>query len=317
MEYDKHLQGSYTSDGNERDLELPFIPDHFELIDQSQWGDATAVSNIKSEWYRGQADGAALGWTQVITTNALASEAVSANGYTLLDSSQNQLGAPLAASAITAAAPPVVSMADTSGLANGDVVLVQGSTGMLQVAGLPFTIGSLIANTSIELSYMDAAGFAAPATAGVIRKINFPNRYLPKLRNIVSISQAASAVVVFSADHGYSVGQQLRLSVPAEFGMGEANGLQGLVTAINAGANSVTLDINSSSFSAFAYPTSAVAGSGVSFASAQPIGGVADSFVSAFGDNDFKGLRIGSAVVGEAASVMRWKASRAAGLQND
>lgn len=59
--------------------------------------------------------------------------------------------------------------------------------------------------------------------------------------------------------HGMIVGQKVKLSVPAEYGMAEINGLEGNVTAINTTNNTITLDIDSSSFSAFAFPATAAA----------------------------------------------------------
>lgn len=319
MEYDKFIQGTYTSDGLAREIVLPFEPDHFEVKDQTKWGDTTAVTNIKSEWFLGFADASALGYTQTVTSNILVSSAVSSGGFTLLDSSVNPLGSPLTGSAVTAAEPAVVSLASTAGLVNGDVVLIAGTTGMLQIAGLPFSINAVVANTSISLEFSGVAATTATApaaSAAVVRRINFPNIYIPKLRYVTRITQASSAVITLSTVHGFAVGQQLRVNIPSEFGMTEMNGRSGFVTAINTTTNTVTVDINSSSFTAFAYPLSAVAGAGVSFPIVQPIGEIAESFDGSFTDTGFVGINIGLSVVGTSGSVMRWQASRAARIDN-
>jgi len=88
-------------------------------------------------------------------------------------------------------------------------------------------------------------------------KIVAPNREVydsifPAKRVIANISRAASAVVTTLVDHGYSVGQKVRINVPATSGMVQMNGLEGKITAVTAGT--FTVDINSTAFTAFNFP---------------------------------------------------------------
>lgn len=67
-------------------------------------------------------------------------------------------------------------------------------------------------------------------------------------KTVTSISQAASAVIGFGTTHTYIVDDTVHLSSVS--GMTEINGLRGTVTAI--GANDITVDIDSTLFTAFA-----------------------------------------------------------------
>src|SRR5690606_30964450 len=106
-------------------------------------------------------------------------------------------------------------------------------------------IGNLVANTSVELSYMVAPGSAA--TSATIRKVNYQPIYYPRRRFITAITKASSAVVTLSVTHGLTVGQRVVFNVPAAFGMTEINSLRGQITAINTTTNTVTVNIDSTS----------------------------------------------------------------------
>ncbi|MDX2350408.1 MAG: DUF2460 domain-containing protein [Porticoccus sp.] len=67
-------------------------------------------------------------------------------------------------------------------------------------------------------------------------------------KTVTSISQAASAVVGFGTTHSFIVNDTVHLSSVS--GMAEINGLRGTVTAT--GANDITVDIDSTLFTAFA-----------------------------------------------------------------
>jgi hypothetical protein len=92
-----------------------------------------------------------------------------------------------------------------------------------------------------------------------------PNQYLPPVIQIPSsliitaITQASPMVITvaignFSTEaNTYIVGMLVKLFVPQSYGMYQANGLTGTITAIN-GSN-FTLNINSSQFDAFVIPS--------------------------------------------------------------
>mgnify|MGYP003652602754 CR=1 FL=1 len=79
--------------------------------------------------------------------------------------------------------------------------------------------------------------------------------YYPHRRTISAITKATNAVVTFSEDHGYVVGQILSFRVNSDFGMFQINQVQGKVLDIPT-TSSATVDIDTSSWDAFAVPGS-------------------------------------------------------------
>lgn len=294
------LTGSFLSDGLARNLSLPSGYQKFSMVNLTDVGSAAAATPVMraSATSLMPAGSAYLN----LKTNGAATlqleSMITVDGFTFVaDSGALSPSAPIAVTGVTNAAPPVAATASTAGLANGDIVRLSNTTGALNLGGIDFTIGSLVANTSFELAYMVAPG--AAAVAGFWRRIPFDARYYPRNRVITSISQAASAVIVMSVTHGFTVGQKVRINVPKECGMVEMNGLLGTITAINTATNSITVDINSSGFSAFTFPTSAQAAAGVSYAQVVPVG---EAATAPFGNNlddatfntSFSGVIIGS-----------------------
>lgn len=313
-EYDKAISGYYTADGNAKSFSLPFAPDWIEVkIQGNASGDnweSTANPGVVKEayWYRGMAQGSAL---TTKNTNSAATDTkdfLTSGGISTFVTDPALLGPALTGSGagtITNAAPPVVTVAATTGLSDGDTVLITQSTGALQISSIPFTIDT-VTGTTFELAYMGAPGSAA--TNVVARKVLYPEIFTPKLRYITSVTTGATTTVTFSTTHGYVVGQTLRFHCASEFGMVQLSDLQGKVLSVNTGTNSVVVDIDSTSFTAFAFPTSAVASNGVTFPHACPIGEQADQFDAAFVDNGTYGMLFGSAIAGPNGALVLWKA---------
>ncbi len=300
------LTGTFTSDGNVRYIALPCGYSEFRMVNITDIGSSAASTPVM----RAQGTSAMLAGSAYynLKTNGAATVAIETTtltgGFTFIADSGNQTpSAAVAITGITNATPPVVSTASTAGLSNLDIVRVYGTTGQLNIAGLDFTIDTIVTNTSFNLAYMVAPG--AAATAGFWRRIPFDSRFYPRNRYITSISKAASAVIVMSVTHGFTVGQEVRIIVPTGFGMLEMNNLLGVITAINTTTNSITVNIDSTGFTTFAFPTSAIAALGVTFAQVVPVGEAAINSVSQpFGnllddatDNvSFTGIQIGTTV---------------------
>lgn len=300
------LSGTFTSDGTAKNISLPSGYSEFRMINITDIGSTAASTPVmRAQGTSSMAAGSAY---YNLKTNGAATVAIESTtttgGFTFVsDSGSASLSAAVAITGITNAAPPVVSTGSTSGLNSGDIVRVYGTTGQLNIAGLDFTIDTIVANTSFNLAYMVAPG--AVATAGHWRRVPFDARYYPRRRYITSISQATSAVIVMSVTHGFTVGQEVRIVVPSAFGMTEINNQLGVITAINTTTNSITVNIDSSGFTAFAFPTSAVAALGVTFAQVVPVGEAAiNSSTQTYGnllddatDNvSFTGVTVGTTV---------------------
>lgn len=261
--------GSFTSDSTlQKQVALSCEPDFFWIRNRTAWGDDAAETSVESWYRRGMAAGAAQTADQAVTSGILSSEAVTSGGFTFIDTANPPSYAALATTAITGSAGTfVVTMANTGSIAVGDHVRLYGTTGELQIAGYSFQVTAVTANVSITLGYMASSGitFAADATAGSVKKY-IPNLMYPRWSYIANITQAAQAVVYFTAKNDYTPGELVSFRVPSEFGMEEINNLQARVLSVtnSSTVSSITLDLDTSGFSAFAFPTSAVAAAGVS-----------------------------------------------------
>ena len=71
----------------------------------------------------------------------------------------------------------------------------------------------------------------------------------------------------------------------------------------------MTVDINTTAFTAFAFPDSATAAAGVTFPQTVPIGDF-DVLSGAIDNQAFIGLRLGTDVVGVADDVVHWVATK-------
>lgn len=314
------LTGSFTSDGAVKNLTLPSGYDSFEMINITDIGSAAGATPVMraqgtssmsagSAYYNLKTNGAATNQIETTTTTG---------GFTFIsDSASRTIGASVALNGteINRANPAVASTGTTTGLVDSvSVVRLYNTTGMLQVSGMDFTVGTIVASTSFQLKYLDNTGFAADATSGQYRIINADPRFYPRSRYITAITQAASAVVTLSVTHGYTVGQLVRFNVPSAFGMTEINGLLGTITAINTTTNTITVNIDSTGFTAFAFPTSAVAAGGVTFAQVVPVGEAATSpyqnLLDDATDNvSFTGISIGTTVQ-TTGKVYQWFARK-------
>ena len=190
--------------------------------------------------------------------HTLANDVLASGSISVVNTSDSPVGAlDSTISAISNAAIPVVTITSTAALSAGDVVRLFNVTGAQQFGGMDFTIGNnTFSGTTFSLDY---APQIVAATSGSFRAIKYSPVYAPYTRNISKITQASSAVVTFTVDHEYTVGQVIRFNVSAAFGMSEINGKRGTITAVSAANNTITVDIDSSGFTAFAFPLTGAA----------------------------------------------------------
>lgn len=269
-------QGSFTSTGVGQKVILPSSADYFKVTNLTQMATTQNPGRgVVFEWYGGGlvADGAAIEYLKTNSTNALNATVVSSGGFTYVTTAPTvEAQAANAITGITAASPAVVSQ--NHSYSNGDFIRIYNTTGMLQIAGMVFQISNVSAGVSYDLIGLRAAGFAAPATAGNTRRVSKAAAVDPEFLYVTEITKATQAVVRLSVDPSpfYVVGMKVRFSVPSSYGMTEINGLTGEITAISSANYTITVDINSTSFTTFAFPTSALALVSQSFATIAPAG---------------------------------------------
>lgn len=278
-------QGRFTADGNSRQLEIRSDFDWMRVYNETAIAQGAADLGAEFYFQRGMTNGRGVIYTKLGTVAndpMTVGQIAASSGFTLLDTSGNPLLAAVATTDVSNVVRPIVLTGDTSGLAAGDVVRLTNQATDEQVNGYDFTIDTIVANTSFRLAGALAnVGGAGGAQAGFYRKINFDPLYYPRHRFIANITQAAQAVITLTVQSGYAVGQEVRVLVPNDqvagasvYGMTEMNNLLGTITAINdaVATQTITVDIDSTNFTAFSFPTAAQAATALRKAMVVPVG---------------------------------------------
>lgn len=300
--------GEYVSAGAQ--LIIPLQPSitKFEVYSLTKLN--AAVAFVGQELYSAKyVSGMSAGFAVRTRNNAgaftLVDDVIQSAGFTIYDSVNPQTfaSASLAAvGSISLANPAVVTTALAHGLATGDIVRLWSVANLNVLNGLTFVV-TVTGPTTFTIP-VDTTAQSAPGAGGFWQRIIPPVEWVPEARIITGISQAASAVVTTSVPHGYQIGGIVRLNVPANFGMSQINGQLATITALPS-ANSFTVNINSSGYSAFAFPQQAPAFAST-YAQSVPVAEVNSSFLSAQANLATKGIILGTSVVGAVGDEMRW-----------
>lgn len=288
-------------------------PDYFEMKNITQWGTDVA-QDVMWWWQRSMAQDTAKGINQTVTTGALNSVVLASGGISCYDTLNPPLFVGLTASAVNATTG-VATMANTGSIAVGDTVRLISPTGMLQAGGIPFTVTAVTANTNITLGYIGVVGAGVNATTTTVLKY-IPSRFRPRAFFISNVTKAVQAVITFTQAHDYVVGEEVSFRVPEGYGMTELNNRKGTVQSVT--ASTITVTIDTTGFTTFAYPASGVAlstkgpaigvpaGSGIYPNALQPHTTLED----AFDNRNTRIIHLGASIFTNSTSgdVWEWKA---------
>lgn len=290
-------QGKFTSDGLEKTLVLRSDVDWIRIFNKTECAATNINAGFEYNWQRG------FGTFSIMKYHPAADHTVGVNtvenSFALVDTSEFELSAINATvTAITNAAIPIVTAGSTAGLSTGSIVRMGSVATAHQLGGMDFSIDTVVDDTSFRLPYMSQ--LAVAGVAGSFRIINVDRQFYPKWRYVTGITAAASAVITLSVTHGYAVGQKVKVMVPTQanagvsiWGMTEINNMVGTITAI--AANTITLDINSTGFTAFSFASNA---DSVATALRRPVvvpvgGAVTDTYGPLMDDAVYDGSYIG------------------------
>jgi len=267
---------SFTSTGVGVKIILPSSADYFKTWNMTQLSATNPNTVTNGQWFGSKfgagASPAGQGIKTVKTTSMLDSDFAAGTGFTYVTTSPNvEAQAANAITAITAASPAVVSQTNT--YSEGDFVRIYNTTGMLQIGGMVFQISS-VSGSGYTLTGLRAAGFAAAATAGNTRRVSKNAAVDPEFLFITEITKATQAVVRTSVDPTpyYVVGNKVHFSIPSSFGMTQMNNLTGTIISLNSTNYTMTIDIDSSAFTTFAFPASTSSPTAQLFATLSPAG---------------------------------------------
>lgn len=253
---DNILSKRFTSDGTALEIIVPCDFDYINVVNITKMN-ADATNSPKYEFYVGMTNASQIRWDKSVTTGIMVPTRVATGGFTVVDTTQDSPGAPVTITDISNASPPVVSTATTTGLANGDIVRIinaVNSSSFDAYNGIDYTIGALSAGVSFTLAYMVAAGNSDTAQ---YRRIPYDPMYYPRRRIISKITTGTTTEIFMTVTHGFTVGQRVTFNVTSANGMTQLNGLRAQIIAINTTTNSITVNIDSSGFTAYSWPSPA------------------------------------------------------------
>jgi hypothetical protein len=259
-------QGTFTqpSTAVNQIIPLPSGADYFVTTNLTQMATTQGTGRVvRGEWYGGGliANNDGLRWKKTNSSSAINidnfSTSTASNGFTYVTSFPPPQAA-LTGTTITNANPAVASVTNT--YTEGDTVVIYNAVGMQQISGMTFTISS-VSGSGFTLLGLNASGFAAGATSFQVRRVNQFTPVEPSFLFVTAITQAAQAQVTVSQANSVYLGQKLEFTIPASFGMVQLNNFNQpqskpvVVTSI-VDAYNFTINVNTTNYTAFAYPAS-------------------------------------------------------------
>jgi hypothetical protein len=278
-------QGTFTQPATAvaQIIPLPSGCDYMKVTNLTQMAAAAPTACVAGEWYGGglTAVNSGIRWRKAGSSAILIdsfSTATATNGFTYVTSFPAPQAA-LTGTTITAASPAVATVANT--YANGDQVIIYNAVGMEQISGMTFTVSS-VSPTAFTLLGLNAAGFATAATSFFVRRVTqnpvgVTTPVAPQDFQVTAVTQAVGAQVTTSQANMVFVGQKLDFTVPASFGMVQLNNFYQaqnkpiIVTSI-IDAYNFTINIDTTNYTAFVFPASALSPTAQLFATAAPAG---------------------------------------------
>lgn len=333
-------------------------PDWVFVKDITNWGaQSTAANPVYTEWFSSMAAGSYLAMGQPSATGAsvtlYASQGTS-GGFTFIDQTNPPTFSRVAVTAVNGTTF-VVSTGTTTGISVGDWVRLINITGAQQISGPNlYQVTAVSAGVSITLGYAASAVSAglvvANGTTGYYQKV-YPSQFLPNTLPVAYITQATQAVVYFFRQNPYVVGQLVDFQIPTPYGMTQLSNLTGksgsgpfssnpagaarvLSVTNSSTVSSITIDVDTTGFTAFQFPTSAAFAGGSSPAVCMPAGsGVVPlngsatipasppgtTLADAFDNKSQYVMNIGTSAVGVASATMQvfaFKADFVNGITN-
>jgi len=285
-EYNKIIRGNFTSTGVAKFLSLPMVPDTIEVWNETKYATTTNHIGISGMGFAESAAGT--GYITASNGTANVGVIVTSGGFSFISAGTYQYGPTFTITGIVASTG-VVTTSAPHGYSVGDTVLLYGTTGMLQIAGTTTTITAVGSTTTFTIGNIPTAGFAANATAGFVKKVLYPDLYVPFGNIITGITTGTTTTISTSVNHSFVVGQEVFFVIPQTtfvnttpvWGTTQLDSLsvvtttgvpqQAYIVSIT-NANTFVVNVNSTGFGAFTYPTSAEAALGITFPQVLAIG---------------------------------------------
>lgn len=290
-EYSRIARGTFVSTGAAQTIYLPFQPNLIKLTNYTAAATPAQNGVPFANWDVGMGQGG--GIMQIFNaTPVLTTDNITTNGFSTFSAGLDfQFGAQIQISGITKASPAVVTTASNHGYSTGDVVLFQGlyqssTTGMPQICNIPFVItvtGATTFTIPWNTNQSNYTALSASPSGAFVKKVLYPFLYAPGWGVITAITTGSTTVITTTAPHNLVAGQEVAFRIPSVWGTVQLNSLPnntipgspiyGYVTTVNSSVQ-VTVNINSSSYTAFNTNQTVASVPGLSFPMIVAVGDV-------------------------------------------
>ena len=298
-EYSKMAKGSYTVSSGTlgsvappvKYIYLPFQPDTVKFWNYTQFATPAQYGVPRAYWNSSMGQGFAA--VDVYKTGpALVTDVVSSNGISTFSAGLAlQYGASKQIVASTKGSTTSFQVTG-HGYSVGDTVIFEGlyqssTTGMPQMAGIPFTIVTITDANNFIVNYnsnnASYTNLSASPAGSVVKKVLYPFLYAPGEAVVTALSLSSSTTVTTASYHNFVVGQEVAFRIPSQWGTSELNSLPnslipgspmyGYVTSVTDNWTFV-VNINSSSYTAFTTAIAVSASIGLTFPQVVAVGDV-------------------------------------------
>jgi hypothetical protein len=189
------------------------------------------------------------------------------NGISYYNAAAPSVGPNIAISSFTPGTTTVFVTGSAHGFQVGDTVRIGNMTSAPQMGGLSMTVTAVGSTTQFTTLFNSSNAVTSVGTVYKTGSAYLPYKslYYPEVRAIAGFTLANPCVVTLLVQQNYQIGDVVRFNIPTVFTGGSQsqlnstnNGLPNEFTVIavnNAvGTQTVTLNVDSSSFTAFAWP---------------------------------------------------------------
>ncbi len=293
-EYSRLARGSFTTAASvvPQVVNLPFQPQRIKLINYTTYTTPAQYSITEANWDIAMGQGvasfeyiesASAPWIPAVdyTTNGISTFSA---GISLQFGPQQQV--------VSSTKGVTTSFLVTAhGYNTGDVVLFEGlyqtsTTGMPQLAGMPFVVTRVDANNftiNFNTNNSSYTALSASPAGAYVKKVLYPFLYEPGVAFISAIALGSTTTVTTSAPHNFVVGQEVAFRIPSLWGTTQLNSLPntlipgspvyGYVTSVTSNTTFVC-NINSTSYTAYTTAIPVTSTPGLSFPQVLAVGDV-------------------------------------------
>lgn len=264
-----NYQGSFVGTGSSVFIPLRGDVQWIEILNTTAAAAGGALV-YKAEWQSGMLNAAAgqQGWAWTNSGAPTFGALAAGSGFLYQDSSQVAYTFSPASNITVAAGANAQVTWVAHGLQTGDIVrFLNLPAAVTPLAAIDWIVTRTGANTFTIPCAASNVGVGATAGASLV-KISREGLFVPQDRVIVSISQAAQAVITFAAPHNFTVGQDVRINVNSitnaavasylknTYGASPSLNPQATVVAVNSNI-SITVALNTVAMPAYAFPLAA------------------------------------------------------------